>query len=50
MLSFIHYNCLRQVKESSFDWNHARIRLLDAVYAITTKFIRVGVANLVPTF
>ena len=48
--SIVHYYCLRRVKESSLDRNRARIRLLDAVYAITTKSIRVGVANLVPTF
>ena len=35
--SIVHYNCLRRVKESSLDRNSARIRLLDAAYAITTK-------------
>ena len=48
--SIAHDRDRRQAKESSLDRNRARIRPLDAVYAITTKSIRVGVANLVPTF
>ena len=40
-------------KESSLDWHCTSIRLLDAMCTITTRHnesIRVGVANLVPTF
>ena len=48
--SIVHYRDRRRAKESSLDGNRAIIRLLDAVYSITTKSIRVGVAYLVPTF